>query len=108
MIYREIERLDDSIALQEDLDEVTYWTDRYKMTVNTDKTSLIRFCRSRNLLSWSYVMNGSALAEGHDCKYLGMTITRDLQWGPHISGIVSKAYRALHFVMRVIGKGSRQ
>jgi hypothetical protein len=106
LIYREIELLTGYILLQKGIDENVQWADLNKMELNTGKTNLIRFHRCKHVLQWSYMLNGSLLVEKYDCKYLGVTLTKDLQWGTHISNIVSKGYKALHFIMRVLGKGS--
>ncbi|KAJ4440163.1 hypothetical protein ANN_08301 [Periplaneta americana] len=49
---------------------------------------------------------GETIPEVNKCKYLGITFSSDLGWGEHVTDTVGKAWRALHFVMRVLRKGS--
>ena len=74
------------------------------MCINVDKTKLIRFSRQRNNLNWVYALRNQALIKSDTSKYLGVTFSKDLHWGPHISSTVNKAYKALRFIMRVLGE----
>ena len=76
------------------------------MVINAEKTKLVRFHRGRRAYQWDYALDGSVLEEDYYCKYLGITFTKDLQQGPHINRVVDKAYRALHFIIRVLGRSS--
>jgi len=47
------------------------------------------------------------IPEDSSCKYLGIIICSDLSWAEHVDHMVQKAWRALHFVMRVVKKGNK-
>jgi hypothetical protein len=74
------------------------------MIINTDKTNLIRFKKGRNIILNHYCIMGKTLREANSCKYLGVVLSRDLQWGPHIDSTATKAHKVLRFLMRTLGK----
>jgi hypothetical protein len=41
------------------------------------------------------------------CKYLGIIIRSDLRWADQVNYTVQKAWRTLHFVMRIVKKGNK-
>ena len=47
------------------------------------------------------------IPEASCCKYLGFIIRNDLSWVDQINYTVQKAWRALHFVMRIAKKGNK-
>ena len=48
----------------------------------------------------SYTLEGTVLENVESIKYLGVTITNDLQWNTHVSNICTKANRTLGFLRR--------
>jgi hypothetical protein len=61
--------------------------------------------RARVIDPLNYSLRDQKISEGSCCKYLGITIRRDLSWGDQVNYTVHKAWRALHFVMHVVKKG---
>ena len=47
-----------------------------------------------------YQLYNDVLSEVQSAKYLGVTISNDLSWSPHISSIVTKAHQRLGFIRR--------
>jgi hypothetical protein len=47
-----------------------------------------------------------AAVKTSSCKYLGIIIRNDLSWADQVNYTVQKAWKALHFVMRVLKKGN--
>jgi hypothetical protein len=104
IIYRVMDKLDDGVILQNDLNLLEKWSSDNKMVINASKTKLIRFRKGRRAIVNDYHINGSLLSETKDCKYLGVLLSRDLKWGPHIERTTTKAFRVLYFLMRSLGK----
>ncbi|KAJ4451762.1 hypothetical protein ANN_03234 [Periplaneta americana] len=52
------------------------------------------------------MLGGETIPEVNKCKYLGIIFSSDLGWGEHVTDTAGKAWRALHFVMRILRKGS--
>lgn len=77
------------------------------MKLNVDKTSFVSFAKTRKHQT-VYSLCGSPLVQRSTCKYLGVTLTSNLNWNLHISQTCSKALKNLYFVMRNLGGASRQ
>ena len=54
------------------------------------------------MISASNNLEGIALDNLENIKYLGVTITNDLKWNTHISNICTKANRTLGFLRRYL------
>ncbi|KAJ4449513.1 hypothetical protein ANN_00913 [Periplaneta americana] len=106
MVYREIKSHEDTTLLQNDLNRINDWAIANKMKINSLKSKAISFTRKRYKIVTSYTLGGETIPEVNKCKYLGITFSSDLGWGKHVTDIAGKAWRALHFVMRVLRKGS--
>ena len=55
-----------------------------------------------NKIQASYTLEGTALENVENIKYLGVTITNDLKWNTHISNICTKANMTLGFLRRTL------
>ena len=51
-------------------------------------------------------MDGEELTHVDQQTYLGLELTKDLSWGPHIQKVVSKANRNLNMIRRNLGQCS--
>ncbi|KAJ4431971.1 hypothetical protein ANN_20580 [Periplaneta americana] len=49
---------------------------------------------------------GIVIPQEHCCKYLGVYLNSKLSWGEHVDNVTGKAWRALHFIMRILRKAS--
>ena len=49
---------------------------------------------------YMYTLHGHTLEVVDSAKYLGVTISEDLQWSKHIDNTVSKANRTMGFIRR--------
>ena len=59
-------------------------------------------------IKFEYSLHQQILEQVQSAKYLGITITDDLDWGQHISEISSKATRTLGFLRRNLAFAPRQ
>ena len=55
-----------------------------------------------NKIQAIYTLEGTALENVDNIKYLGVTIINDLKWNTHISNICTKANRTLGFLRRTL------
>ena len=46
------------------------------------------------------------IPEASSCKYLGIILRSDLSWADQVNYAVKKAWKALHFTMRILKKGN--
>ena len=59
--------------------------------INIDKCFILRVGRPKHKLVHLYTLHNQNLSETDSAKYLGLTITSDLQWNQHINNITNTA-----------------
>jgi hypothetical protein len=106
IIYREIMNDSDTEKLQIDLDRLGGWAEENAMKINTGKSKAVSFTRARVKKPLKYCLGDHRVPEASSCKYLGIIIRSDLSWADQVNYTVRKAWKALHFVMRVLKKGN--
>ena len=60
----------------------------------------MRVSRKQTPIPYQYELSGQVLEEVKDAKYLGVTVSDDLEWTKHIDVITSKANSKLSFLGR--------
>jgi len=55
----------------------------------------------------NYSLGDQKIPEASCCKYLRIIIQSDLSWADQVNYMVQKAWKALHFVMRIVKKGNK-
>ena len=100
IVYIALKPKSNSKTLQEDLDKLSIWEDKWSMEFHPDKCQVIPITRNKNIIKNSYTLNGHTLESVPEAKYLGVTITSDLRWNTHINNITSKANKTLGFLRR--------
>ena len=108
LLYRPIKSVQDTITLQKDLLALEQWGDRWGIKFHADKCNIIRLSRTRNPITKMYSLVGQVLKEVDQAKYLGITISSELDWSPHISNISAKANNTLAFLRRNLKYCPRQ
>ena len=96
LVYREIKNRQDQIALQKDLNLLENWGMRF----NAAKCNIMRMSRKQTPISTQYELSGQVLEEVKDAKYLGVTVSDELEWTKHINAITTKANSKLSFLRR--------
>ena len=71
------------------------------MRFNAAKCNIMRMSRIRLPFLYSYILSGQVLDEVKDSKYLGVTISDNLDWSKHITTTTTiKANARLSFIKR--------
>ena len=91
--------------MQKDLNTLGEWTVENGMKINPGKSKVIRFTKARvqNPLGYSF-RTWYSLPEASSCKYLGKIIRSDLNWVDQVNYTAQKAWKTLHFIMRILKK----
>jgi len=63
--------------------------------------------RARMKIPLNYSLGDQKIPEASFCKYLRIIIRNDLSWANQVIYTVQKAWRALHFVMRIVKNGNK-
>lgn len=108
MIYRQIKHDDDTAILQNDLNSLQRWEEDWLMSFNPKKCQVLRVARKKNPIIFNYNIHNQILANQDSAKYLGVHLTKDLNWKTHIDTVVKKANSTSAFLQRNIGPCPRQ
>ena len=97
---KEIKTKEDADSLQLDLDKVVQWSHSWQMSFSAKKCSVLTVTQKKKPITTDYTMSGEILAHVDQQTYLGVELTKDLDWGPHIQKITSKANKTLNMARR--------
>ena len=101
LLYRHVNSQNDSDLLQQDLSALEKWEEEWQMSFHPQKCTVIRIATNqRHVIPTQYTLHGHTLEVVDSAKYLGVTISEDLQWSKHIDNTVSKANRTMGFIRR--------
>jgi hypothetical protein len=96
--YRVIETSNDTQLLQSDLHPLCNWSSTSELKFNLKKCIGIRLYRKRLIESPEYSLNHELITLKSSLKDLGIIISNNLKWSPHITNIVAKANQMLGFL----------
>ena len=109
-ISKAISEASDVILLQKDLDKVMQWSRRNNMTLHEDKFEYMCHSASASPFKefpfvgecFQYVTSeGCTLSPVQQLRDLGVTVSEDVSWTPHIQSISSKARQKAAWVLSV-------
>jgi hypothetical protein len=83
------------------------WAEGNKIEINPNKSKALSFTRAQVKEPLNYSLGDQMIPEASCCKYLGIMIRSDLSWAVQVNYTVQKAWKALHFVMRIVKKGNK-
>ena len=79
LVYREIKSRQDQNDLQKDLNLLESWRSTWGMRFNTAKCNIMRVSRKKTPIPYQYELSRQVLEEVKDAKYLGVTVSDDLE-----------------------------
>ena len=102
ILFRAINGTIDSQLLQEDLTALENWENRWQMSFNPSKCTVIRVApnKSKTVIHTNYQLHGHTLEIVDSNKYLGVTLTSNLSWDKHVDNVAAKGNRTLGFIRR--------
>ena len=100
LLYRNVNNSSDAQLLQKDLSSLVKWEEDWQMNFNPEKCYVIHISKKSKPSSFDYILHNHVLEAVKDSKYLGLTISHDLDWGTHINNITCKANKTLGFLRR--------
>ena len=102
ILYKEIKSSNDSAQLQADIDIITTWEKTWQMNFNKTKCYSMKITHKKNPVVTTYKMDDTTLDEVKSYPYLGVEISKDMNWATHINSISNKANRMLGLLRRNI------
>ena len=98
IVYRPINRHEDCLTLQGDLNTLPEWESKWGMAFHPQKCSVLSITRSRSPGKYPYRLKGHVLELQDSTKYLGADIQSYLSWKTHIDKITKKSNCMLGFL----------
>ena len=108
LVYQVVNSIQDQIQLQRDLKRLEEWAHDWGMVFNPSKCHIMAVGSGPRTISHIphfYELCGSILTSVDQEKYLGVMLSHDLTWSPHIEKVATKANQKLDFIRRNL-KGS--
>ena len=104
LLFRKIRNQDDSDQLQEDLDQISQWCEKWQMSLNINKCKLLEIKSKLEENHNVYVINGEIVEKVKHHPYLGVELTNKLKWDQHVNNISAKATKTLNLLRRNLYK----
>jgi len=102
VVFQRIDDSDDRTILQEDLDTLNRWAEKWLVKFNVSKCKVMNVTLKRKIVSPLYHLSGVHLEEVRKYKYLGVIITHNLTWSEHCSAKVKTANKIMGLVRRTL------
>ena len=100
LLYRSVKTVSDAAILQTDLTALEHWASKWKMHFNPIKCYVMRYSRVKTPIGTPYTLCNHVLEVHTTNPYLGVLLSDDGKWGPHINAICNKANSTLGFLRR--------
>ena len=97
-IFNAIKTSDESSILQDDINQLVEWTQKWQLPFNMEKTKVLHY--GRNNSEHNYQIGGLNIAKDCTEKDLGVTFDNSLKFSTHIASIVQKANSRLGIIKR--------
>ena len=98
--FRVVNRPNDQIMFQDDLDNLCTWSQQNRMTFSVKKSKLMRITQKKQPFRSSFTLNGSVIQEVYEFCDLGLLTNHHLSWNSHVDAITNKANRILGLLRR--------
>ena len=106
ILYRRIRDKRDIDILMADLNRLMEWALVNEMRINPGKSKAVSFIKCRVKERLKYRLGDQNISGESSFKYLGLIIRSDRSWADHVNRTLRKAWKALHFSMRILKKGN--
>ena len=94
-IQRKIINDNSCMELQEDINKIKIWSEKWKMEFNVDKCHVVRFGESSKRPVWQYKLGDERIPSADKEKDLGVVINNKLKPEDHINQVTGKMYNLL-------------
>jgi hypothetical protein len=106
IIYRKINNSSGVDKLQKGVNKLGEWALENTIKINSDKSEAVCFTKARVKERIRYYIGDELIPVANRFKYLGIIISSNLNLADHVNYTLRKAWKALHFIMRILRKGN--
>jgi hypothetical protein len=106
VIYRKTENNKGTEKLQRDLNRLGEWAVENAMEINPAKSKAVTFTSVRVKEKLNCSLRDMAIPEASSYKCLGIILRSDLSRADQVNYTVKKAWKALHFTVRILKNGN--
>ena len=99
-LYKKIASQSDADSLQEDLNTLQRWEERWQMRFNVSKCHVLSVTNKLNPIQSAYSLHQQPLERVNSAKYLGVEISSNLNWGKHVEAISARTNQTSAFIYR--------
>ena len=103
ILYSEIQSSQDCLSLQNDLDQLSSWSESWQLNFNVKKCYHLGITCKKFPTLFQYTLNGLHISKVNSTRYLGVTISSNLSWNTHVDNICKNANSTLGLLRRVLG-----
>ena len=98
ILYRQIKTQRDCGQLQEVLDSLARWEEKWGMTIYPDKCSTLRVTRPMIPVESHYSLKGHVLETCDTTRYLGVELQSNLSWNQQMDQVLKKGNSIVGFL----------
>lgn len=102
ILYSEIREVQDCWALQDDLEQLSLWSNTWQLNFNVKKCYQLGITCKKIPTMFQYSLAGQPISRVSSAQYLGVTVTDNLSWNEHINQICKKANSTLGLLRRIL------
>ena len=89
------------LKLEERLDDLNSWCNRWRMTINENKTQILCFNKTQHI-EVKIKMKGKELIQVKDAKVVGIVVDENLRFSKHVQHAKEKSLKALYGISRLL------
>jgi hypothetical protein len=97
-VYSTVNTEDQHRGLQEDLNKLINWSDRWQLSFNADKCKVLHYGGANQ--QYEYTMGEAVVKKDHEEKDLGVLFSTDLKFSRHIAAAANKGNRVVGAIRR--------
>ena len=101
-LYREIKSEADCQLLQDNLDLICGWANKWQLRLNVSKCEALLISKRHRPFSFKYFVNHSPLVWRSAVKYLGVLLRSNLSWSDHCKHVSAKTSKTLYFLRHTL------
>ena len=105
--YKCLTSAEDVPVVNSDMGVICNWVDENKFKLNFEKIKAMAISRKKTPPQPTILLHDHRVEYIESFKLLGVTISNNLSWRPHILSTISKAKRLLGFIYRTFSRGSQ-